>query len=258
MIERQHDASLVDGEGKPFSRTPKVTPATEQYLAAIYALTEERKVLIGARLAEHMRVSAPSITQTLQRLVRQGFVRLIDLGDRKEIQLTELGRQIGETATRKHRLIELWLQGQLKLSATEAHEAAHRLETGFTPELLERLYDALGRPPTCPHGNPIPGSNFEMTHDGMYLDQVSAGDTVRVVRITEEAEADLDLLSYLERHRVGPNTRLTIIAADRRSGAVTARTEFGDEIRVEQRSAALIFVRPDRDPPKDSTASASV
>jgi DtxR family Mn-dependent transcriptional regulator len=223
---------------------PKVTPAAEHYLSAIYALTAERKSLIGARLAEHLRVSPPSVTQTLQRLARDGYVQLVDQGDRKDIQLTEAGRVIGEEATRKHRLIERWLEVELKLTPTEAHTAANRLENGFTPVLLDRLFEALGRPTTCPHGNPIPGSGLEVDHDGVYLDNVEPGDIVTVGRITEEAEADLDLLDYLNRHGVEPNTNLSILAVDRRSGAITARTATNDEIRLERGSASLIYVRP--------------
>jgi DtxR family Mn-dependent transcriptional regulator len=224
---------------------PKITAATEHYLQSIYALTAERKSLIGARLAQHLRVSPPSVTQTLQRLERNGFVELVDRGDRKEITLTEAGRVIGEEATRKHRLIERWLQKELQLTSTEAHEAAERFEQGFTPMLLERLYDSLGRPETCPHGNPIPppGGRLEMDYDGIYLDEVRTGEEVVIGRITEEAEMDLDLLDYLERHRIGPGVRLRIVNVDRVSGAVTARTPSGDEIRVEGRSAALIWVK---------------
>ena len=223
---------------------PKITNATEHYLQAIYALGAERKVVIGARLAQHLRVSAPSVTQTLQRLEREGYVQLHDLGDRKEIRLTATGRKIGEEATRKHRLIERWLQKELRLSSTEAHEAAEGFEPGFTPLLLDRLYEALGRPDTCPHGNPIPGSGKEIDRDGVYLDGVKAGDEVEIGRITEEAEADLDLLTYLERNRVFPGTILRILAVDAMSGAVTAVADEDKEIRVEGRSAALIWVRP--------------
>lgn len=224
---------------------PKITPATEHYLQAIYALTAERKVLIGARLAQHLRVSAPSVTQTLQRLERDGYLTLLDKGDHKEIHLTEAGRQVGEESTRKHRLIERWLQKDLRLSSTEAHEAAERFEAGFTPMLLDRLYDALGRPETCPHGNPIPakGGHMVMDEDGIYLNEAQAGQRVVLGRITEEAEADLDLLTYLERNGVGPNVALDVLAVDRMSGAVTAVTGAGKEIRIEGRSAALLWVR---------------
>jgi DtxR family Mn-dependent transcriptional regulator len=223
----------------------KITPATENYLQAIYALTAERKSLIGARLAEHLRVSPPSITQTLQRLAKAGYVELIDRGDRKEIVLTEAGRAIGEAATRKHRLIERWLQGELHLTSTEAHEAAHAFEAGFNDTLLDRLFESIGRPTHCPHGNPIPGSGAEMDHSGIYLDNVNPGERVWLARITEEAEADLDLLEYLERNGARPGTPLDIIAVDRKTGAVTARTDAGKEIRLERRSASLIYVRRD-------------
>ena len=68
----------------------------------------------------------------------------LDRGDRKEIHLTDAGLVIGEESTRKHRLIERWLQKELRLSSTEAHEAAEGFEAGFTPLLLDRLYDSLG------------------------------------------------------------------------------------------------------------------
>jgi DtxR family transcriptional regulator, Mn-dependent transcriptional regulator len=226
--------------------TPKITAATEHYLQSIYALSAERKTLIGARLAQHLRVSPPSVTQTLQRLERDGYVKLVDRGDRKDIVLTDAGRAIGEASTRKHRLIELWLQKELQLSSTQAHEAAEGFEAGFTPLLLERLYESLDHPKTCPHGNPIagPGRPLEMDYDGCYLDEVQAGDEVTIGRITEEAEADMDLLDYLERHRIFPGVRVTILAKDRLSGAVTARSQAGEEVRIEGRSAALIWVKP--------------
>ena len=220
-----------------------VKRGAEHYLQAIYALTAERRTVIGARLAQHLRVSAPSVTQALKRLERDGLVVLVAKGDRKEVHLTAAGHRIGEASTRRHRLIETWLVSSLKLRSTEAHEAAERLEGGFNELLLTRLFDAIGRPFTCPHGNPIPGWG-RIDHDGVYLDTVAAGDVVGVGRITEEAEADLDLLAYLERHGVFPRTRLEIVAVDRLSGAVTARTGTGVEVRIEKRSAALIFVRP--------------
>jgi DtxR family Mn-dependent transcriptional regulator len=245
-MTRTSDSPRAAGVGSADSSPGAITHATEHYLQSIYALNAERKVLIGARLAQHLRVSAPSVTQTLQRLERAGFVQLIDRGDRKEIVLTEAGRRIGEEATRKHRLIERWLQKELRLSSTEAHEAAEKFEEGFTPLLLERLYESLGRPKTCPHGNPIAppgGGKLEMDYDGIYLDEVQQGEEVFLGRITEEAEQDLDLLDYLERHGISPGVRLTILAVDRYSGAITARSEAGEEIRIEGRSAGLIWVK---------------
>ncbi len=84
---------------------------------------------------------------------------------------------------------------------------------------------------------------MEMDYEGVYLDEVEPGDEVVMARITEEAEADLDLLDYLERHKIGPGVHLAIMNVDRISGAVTARSHAGEEIRIEGRSASLLWAK---------------
>ena len=54
----------------------ETTPAIQDYLGAIYDLTGGEKPVIGARLARHMHVSAPSITEALRRMQREGYIRL--------------------------------------------------------------------------------------------------------------------------------------------------------------------------------------
>ena len=46
----------------------ETTPAIQDYLGAIYDLAGTDKPVIGARLARHMHVSAPSITEALRRM----------------------------------------------------------------------------------------------------------------------------------------------------------------------------------------------
>ncbi|NDG99364.1 MAG: hypothetical protein EBY11_15680, partial [Proteobacteria bacterium] len=48
------NAREVGGAHGPGTGRRALSPAVEHYLQAIYALTAERKVLIGARLAEHL------------------------------------------------------------------------------------------------------------------------------------------------------------------------------------------------------------
>jgi hypothetical protein len=63
----------------------ETTPAIQDYLGAIYDLAGSDKPVIGARLARHMHVSAPSITEALRRMQKDGYIRV---GGRKEIRLT--------------------------------------------------------------------------------------------------------------------------------------------------------------------------
>src|SRR5436309_1701971 len=143
------------------SSTPKTrsapkdaTASVQDYLAAIYDLQSSGKPVIGARLAKHMAISAPAVSEAIQRPSRAGYVRV---GRGKELTLTPRGRQIAEVMARRHRLLERWLTDTLGLNWTDAHEEAHRLEHALSPRVEDRLAELLGMPSTCPHGNPIPG-----------------------------------------------------------------------------------------------------
>src|SRR5512134_688134 len=185
----------------------ETTPAIQDYLGAIYDLAGTDKPVIGARLARHMHVSAPSITEALRRMQKDGYIRL---GGRKEIRLTTKGLGIAETMARRHRLIERWLTDVLGLDWSRAHDEAHRLEHALSPVVEERLAETLGMPSTCPHGNPIPGMPAQEARHPIPLSETAAGQVLAVDRITEEAEADRQLLHFLWENGVRPGVRLTV------------------------------------------------
>jgi DtxR family Mn-dependent transcriptional regulator len=194
----------------------------QDYLAAIYDLAGSGKPVIGARLAKHLRVSAPAVTEALQRMARAGYLRL---GAGKEVSLTRKGRAMAEVMARRHRLLERWLTDILGLDWTEAHEEAHRLEHALSPRVEDRLAAILGMPSTCPHGNPIPGMAQGVRAHAFPLDQAPEGSTVVVDRITEEAEADKKLLEHLWRDGVRPGTVLTIEEVAPWAGTIRTTTD---------------------------------
>jgi len=55
-----------------------------------------------------------------------------------------------------------------------ADEEAARLEHAVSDVVEKRLYEVLGRPATCPHGNPIPGYS-EAAPNELRLTDVRAG-----------------------------------------------------------------------------------
>ena len=65
-----------------------LSATVEEYLETIYNMSAEDEVVIGARLAEKFRVSAPTVTEMLKRLVRDGY---ITMDQRRVVQLTEEG-----------------------------------------------------------------------------------------------------------------------------------------------------------------------
>ncbi|MGH7904354.1 MAG: metal-dependent transcriptional regulator, partial [Candidatus Dormibacteraceae bacterium] len=125
-----------------------------RYLEAIYYLRSEGEVVRSARLADWLAVSRPTVTVALRRMTRDGMVRL---NSRKEIELSEKGAAAAEAIVRRHRIMERWLTDYLGLDWVTADEEAARLEHAISEVVEERLYESLGRPRSCPHGNPIPG-----------------------------------------------------------------------------------------------------
>jgi DtxR family transcriptional regulator, Mn-dependent transcriptional regulator len=224
----------------PRSKTHATTTSAsvQDYLAAIYDLAGSGEPVIGARLAKHMGISAPAVTEAMHRMVRGNYVKM---GRGKELRLTSRGHKVAEVMARRHRLLERWLTDILGLNWTDAHEEAHRLEHAISPRVELKLAEALGMPSTCPHGNPIPGMASPRPVEPFPLAQAKAGMTVVVERITEEAEADKNLLAHLWNNDVRPGRRLRIVEVAPWAGTITA-TGDGKTITLGLPAAAKIWV----------------
>jgi DtxR family Mn-dependent transcriptional regulator len=218
-----------------------VTAVAKEYVMAIYALAEEGKPVIGARLAERLKVTPPTVTQTLQRLTRDGLVKV---EPRRGIVLTPAGRQIAEEALRRQRLSERWLVEMLGLDWAEAHQAARAMGAAISPRIAERLDAMLGHPTTCPHGNPIaePGELAGPEAGIWPLDRIPAGAVVVLERIAEEGEHARELLAYLDQHGLRPGVRLTVTAVEPWAHTITLRRD-DDEIVLGMRVAGQLWVR---------------
>ena len=186
----------------------KITPAVEDYLRTIYALEEEIKPVIAARVADEVGVSPSTMVGTLRRLEREGYVRVVR---RKEIHLTAEGRRVAERILRRHFLIERFLTDLLGLDWVKAHQEAHRLEHAVSQEVEERLATLLSHPTTCPHGNLIPGKTVPHTRKGTPLHQIAAGKEVELEYITEGGERDSRLLGFMQEHNLVPGAKVQVM-----------------------------------------------
>jgi DtxR family Mn-dependent transcriptional regulator len=168
-------------------------PPLEEYLEAIHELTEEGTQVIQARLAERVGHSAPAVSEMIRRLKTEGYLTVED----RSVQLTPKGQARAASVVRKHRLAERLLTDIIGLPWQKAHLEACRWEHVISDEVEARLVELLGHPQTCPHGNPIPGSGGLVASDLVALSSRHGGDHIRLERVTEQVEIDLDALSYL-------------------------------------------------------------
>ncbi len=214
-------AEISGGDGKDMGGAP-VSEALERYLEAVYIL-QHTGGAIAARVAERLGVRPPSATVALRRLEAQGLLRTA--ADRS-LHLTAEGEQLARQVMRRHRVLERWLVEGLGLDWARAHSEAQRMEHAVSAEVVDRLYEAMGRPQACPHGNPIPGLSGLPAYAGtMTLDRAAAGVRLRVARIAEDAEESLENLACFERLGLRPGERLHVLA--RASGGGPVRFAAG-------------------------------
>src|SRR5438477_3216214 len=210
-------------------------PPLEEYLEAIYELQEEGTPVIQARLAERLGHAPPSVSEMIGRLRGDGFLE----PQGRALRLTPKGRKRAESVVRKHRLAERLLTDVIGLEWHKTHLEACRWEHVISDDVEARLVVLLGNPSTCPHGNPIPGTKAprrELT----VLAELQPGDRVRLERVTEQVEVDMDSLTYLDSHGFVPGTDAEVSgrAAD---GTLTLTLEDGT-IELAPDLAGQLFV----------------
>ena len=182
-----------------------------RYLEAIFYMWSENEPLRSARLADWLGVSRPTVAVGLRRMTRDGLVRM---NGRKEIELTARGMRAAESIVRRHRIMERWLTDGLGLDWVTADAEAARLEHAVSDVVEQRLYDVLGRPATCPHGNPIPGHSRAAARE-VRLSSLATGDRVRLTRVSEVAEREAPrLLTYLQQRDLTPGRDVRVLEAD--------------------------------------------
>ena len=180
-------------------------PPLEEYLEAVHELEEEGTTVIQARIAERLGHSAPAVSEMIRRLRGDGYLEVAG----RSLTLTAPGRVLAEGVVRKHRLAERLLTDVIGLPWSAAHVEACRWEHVISDDVAERLDVLLGHPTTCPHGNPIPGAGADQRHLTALVDAL-AGEHVRLERVTEQVEIDLDALLYLSDAGFTPGTEATV------------------------------------------------
>jgi DtxR family transcriptional regulator, iron-dependent repressor len=218
-----------------------LSAAAQEYLLALRVLvgSEDNRVT-AAQVARHLSVTTQAASEMFRRLVADGLVA--HEGGR-ELHLTPAGRTSADAIFRRHALLEWLLTSVIGLGWAESDEEAMRLQGAISPRVEARLDEMLGHPETCPHGNPIDADSARRRPAGTRLSEMEAGSPATIYRITEEAEEDAGLLSYLEARALTPGAQVTILA---RSESLDSLTLDGPRGRATLglRPASLVRVLP--------------
>src|SRR5213080_4836605 len=156
---------------------PPLTRSFEDYLKAIYHLSNQGGFAATSDIAAMLEVAPPSVSGMVKRLSEAGLIEHVPY---RGVQLTAQGRRAALRMIRRHRILELYLTQQLGYDWGGVHSEAERLEHAVSDELIDRMAGALGNPQYDPHGDPIPTATGEI-EEGERLALAHAGASSRSV-----------------------------------------------------------------------------
>ena len=219
-----------------------ITKSERETLKAIYRLTRDRADAQTGALADALGVAPGTVTMTVKRLAERGHV---DHRPYHGVELTPSGRRLAMACIRRHRIVERFLADMLGYAWNEADRLAGAFEHDLPQEVEDRIFVALHRPATCPHGFPIPALEAADIPTMPPLYALEPGD-VAVVAVPGSTDPDvvafLDTLGLRpgvtvqvkEKHPFDGPLVLRVDGKDRTLGSTVANQVF---VRVEAKSA---------------------
>jgi DtxR family Mn-dependent transcriptional regulator len=197
---------------------PTLSRSVEDYLKAIYALSEKGAAASTSEIAASLDVQPASVSGMVKRLAEFGYVQHAPY---RGVRLSAQGTREALRIIRRHRVLETYLNQRLGYSWDDVHEEAERLEHAASEALIERMATALEHPRHDPHGAPIPTRTGDVeTINYPNLAEVAVGTRVYIRAVQDE---DSDRLRYLEARGLLPGVQLSIDAKAPFNGPITVR-----------------------------------
>jgi DtxR family Mn-dependent transcriptional regulator len=222
-----------------------LTTSVEDYLKAVYALSQDGSAATTSALAQVLEVQPASVTGMVKRLAENGLLEHLPY---KGVLLTSTGMTAALRVIRRHRILETYLCERLAFAWDDVHAEAERLEHAASDDLIDRMAAALGSPSHDPHGAPIPtrAGQIEAT-DLATLADALPGSRLRIRAVRDEEAHELRSMAD---EGLVPGVTVRVNAAPTVAGEVGLTVgDEGDAVTVQDDLARKIFVVPDESAP---------
>lgn len=177
----------------------------ENYLKAIYHLSDKGNKVSTNALSDNMNTTPASVNDMLKRLSQKALINHIKY---KGATLSSSGGKAALRVIRKHRLWEVFLVEILRFKWDEVHEIAEQLEHIESPLLVERLDEFLAHPTMDPHGDPIPDENGDFNvGPSCPLSELEIGEQGILISVGND---DPKLLQYLDKIKVRLGAKILV------------------------------------------------
>ena len=124
-----------------------MSASTEEYLEALYTLTQGNTAATTSQISKRMKLAPASVTEMLRKLAHTGYV---NYSPYQGVTLTARGFETAEKMVRKHRLLERFLHDVLRIGDDRVHKQACDMEHVLSDEAERALCQTLKSPDRCP------------------------------------------------------------------------------------------------------------
>jgi DtxR family transcriptional regulator, Mn-dependent transcriptional regulator len=136
-----------------------MSASTEEYLEALYQLTQNGRTAGTSEISKKLSIAPASVTEMLKKLAEEDLVKYSPY---QGVTLTPAGYRIAQKMARKHRLLEYFLHNVLKIGNEKVHDEACAMEHSLSDEAERALCRTLKAPDKCPDDKQvIPACDLE-------------------------------------------------------------------------------------------------
>ena len=212
-----------------------LSKSEREALKAVYRLTTDVPVAHTGDLADSLGISPGTATTTIKRLADRD---LVDYTPYRGVELTATGRVAAVAAIRRHRIVERFLADMLGYAWNEADRLAGSFEHDLPQEVEDRIFQALHRPATCPHGFPIPEPH---TGDIPSMPPLYALEPGDVAVVAVPGSIDPDVMAFLDTLGLRPGVTVEVMEKHPFDGPLVLRVD-GQDRTLGSKIANQVFV----------------
>lgn len=178
----------------------------EDYIKYIYEASTDLKTHLSLKdIASYFSYREQSVNEMIKKLHKKGYVKYLPY---QGVKLLKKGEREAIRMIRSHRIWEVFLEKYLGYSWEEVHREAEHLEHAGSEKMIEKMYELIGKPETCQHGNPIPSyDTIFKTKNYPSIFDMEEGVVFQILQVKD----DYDLLQYLKQHHIHIQDAITII-----------------------------------------------
>jgi DtxR family Mn-dependent transcriptional regulator len=225
---------------------PGATSAyVEEYLEALYTLTENGKIAKTTDISKHLKLKPGTVTEMLQRLSRDGYIHYEPYHG---VTLTKKGLKLARKMVRKHRLLERFLTDILKVDTKRVHQQACDMEHALSDDAEDALCRLLKHPERCPDDDKfIPICNKLLNNCAECMERKptikSRSRTRDLVALTSLQEGRKGVVAFIRGGKRAVRRLIDMGLTPRTEIELTKSAPFGGPIEISVRGSKLAIGR---------------